>query len=254
MRGFLDYCSGESIFHRMNPLAKLIISLFLCSVCFVSTSHAYILALVVLNIIIAVVAGVSKQAIRLLKGLLKLSIVLFIVQVAFVDSGEILLTIPYLNLGITDNGVRFSSLIVLRLIAATLPLALMLSVTKINDLTNVFVAQLRIPYKYVFAFTTAVRFIPVFATDITGIMEAQTARGVCFDTKNPFKKLALIVPLCVPLLISSVKKIDAGALSAELRGFNLRTRNSGYKHYSFRLSDTIAILASLLFFLGALVI
>lgn len=35
-----------------------------------------------------------------------------------------------------------------------------------------------------------------------------------------------MVPLAVPLLIDSVKRTDAFAIGAELRGFSLRTRQS----------------------------
>jgi energy-coupling factor transport system permease protein len=41
----------------------------------------------------------------------------------------------------------------------------------------------------------------------------------------------------VPLLISSVRKIEGGAISAELRGFNFRTPASAYKRYGFGAGD-----------------
>ncbi|MBP0961887.1 MAG: energy-coupling factor transporter transmembrane protein EcfT, partial [Oscillospiraceae bacterium] len=63
-----------------------------------------------------------------------------------------------------------------------------------------------------------------------------------FDTKNIFRKIGLIIPLCVPLLISSVKKIDSSAIAAELRGFNRRTAKSGYKKYPFGKNDVFAAL------------
>ncbi len=91
--------------------------------------------------------------------------------------------------------------------------SLMLMVTKLNDLANACVEVLHVPYRYAFTFTTALRFVPVFGQEMNAIMEAQTARGVEYDTKNPIKKLKLM-PLCVPLLISSVGKTDATALAA----------------------------------------
>ena len=118
-----------------------------------------------------------------------------------------------------------------------MPLALMLSITRMNDLSNVLVGTLGIPYKYAFSLTTAIRFIPVFTAAMAGIIEAQTARGVSFDTRNIFKKIGLIFPLCVPLLVTSVRKIEGAAISAELRGFNLRKRESGYKNYPIRAAD-----------------
>ena len=107
-------------------------------------------------------------------------------------------------------------------------------VTKLNDLANACVEVLHVPYRYAFTFTTALRFVPVFGQEMNAIMEAQTARGVEYDTKNPIKKLKLMLPLCVPLLISSVGKTDATALAAEQRGFYLRTRASSYKRYPIK--------------------
>lgn len=60
--------------------------------------------------------------------------------------------------------------------------------------------------------------------DMKGIMEAQTARGVEFDAGGIVRKVRLMVPLCVPLLVSSVRKTNSAAIAAEVRGFNLRTR------------------------------
>ena len=121
-----------------------------------------------------------------------------------------------------------------------LPLVLMLMVTKLTDLANACVEKLHIPYKYAFTFTTALRFVPVFSQEMNAIMEAQTARGVEYDTNNPFRKMRLMLPLCIPLLISSVGKTDATALAAEQRGFYLRTRESSYRRYPFGALDAAA--------------
>lgn len=243
MGGFLDYVPGTSMLHRLNPLTKLLLSLLLCVSCFLSRSHLFVLAVIALNLLLAASAGTFRRALSMLRALIKLSIVLFLLQIFFIRDGWVLLDLP-LHLVITDRGLSFSLLFVLRLIAATMPLALMLSVTQMSDLTNVLVERLGIPYRYTFALTTAVRFIPVFAGEMAGIMEAQTARGVEFDTRNFFRKIKLLLPLCVPLLISSVKRIDGGAVSAELRGFNCRGRHSGYKRYGFRAADFAALIGA----------
>ncbi|RJE47451.1 MULTISPECIES: energy-coupling factor transporter transmembrane component T [unclassified Dehalobacter] len=245
MTGFLDYVPGNSFLHRLNPLTKLLLSLILCVSCFISDLHLYVIAIIVLNLLLAASAGVFNRSIRMLKALLKFSVVLFVLQILFVRDGIVLLSLP-LHLMITDKGLSFSLLFVLRLLAATMPLALMLSVTPMNDLSNVLVERLRIPYKYAFALMTAIRFIPIFSNEMAGIMEAQTARGVEFDTKNFFKKIRLLLPLCVPLLISSVKRIEGGAISVELRGFYCRKKGSGYKYYAFRSGDFISLGASVL--------
>ena len=80
---------------------------------------------------------------------------------------------------------------------------------------------------------------------MNAIMEAQTARGVEYDTKNPFKKIKLMLPLCIPLLVSSVGKTDATALAAEQRGFYLRTRESSYKRYPIKGMDVAVLIVSI---------
>ena len=136
-------------------------------------------------------------------------------------------------------------IIIMRLIACAIPLFLVLYITKLGDIANACCKVLHVPYKYAFTFTSAVHFIPVFMNDMKGIMEAQTARGVEFDSGSIVKKLQLMVPLCVPLLVSSVRKINSAAIAAEVRGFNLRTPASGYKEYPFSGKDVLAMVLCL---------
>ena len=123
-----------------------------------------------------------------------------------------------------------------------LPLMLLFAITRMNDLCNALVKRLHLPYRYAFIVTTAFRFVPIFATEFHDIQDAQKARGVDFDTKNIFRKLGLIAPLCVPLLVSSLKKVDVSAMSAEMRGFELRGYKSGYKEYPFAARDVVTVL------------
>ena len=139
----------------------------------------------------------------------------------------------------------------LRLFCFALPLVSMLSVTKLNDLANACVAYLHIPYCYAFTITTAIRFVPIFAYEMTQISEAQMARGVQFDTPNPYKKLKLMMPLIIPLLVSSVRKADMCALAAEQRGFYLRTAQSSYKTYPFLPQDGVLFLVSFMLIAAA---
>ena len=59
--------------------------------------------------------------------------------------------------------------IVLRLMGAALPLTIMLTVTKMNDLSSCLVKILHVPYKYAFTLTTAMRFIPVFMNEMSAV-------------------------------------------------------------------------------------
>ena len=236
MRGIFEYVPGDTVIHRLNPISKIFLAFCICIAAFTSENIIFLIALLLLNLIIGAVGGVFQRSLRLLTGLTKICTFLFVLQVLFIRDGNVLF------LFVTDNGVLTALRVVLRLMSACIPLALMLSVTEINDLANALVKVLHIPYQYAFTFSTAIRFIPLFMDEMAGIMEAQTARGVEFDTDGFFKKMKLVLPLCVPLLIISVRKIDGTAVAAEVRGFHLRTRSSGYKSYPFAARDVMMLI------------
>ncbi len=244
MKSLLVYIPGDTVIHRLNPCTKILLPLLLCIACFLTDAWWFLLGVLVLDIGIGFLAGIPGHTLKLLRGLGKLALFLLVMQVLFIQSGRVLATLP-LGILITDHGLQVAVMGVLRLIDITLPLALMIAVTQMSDLANALVYHAHMPYKYAFAITSAIRFIPVFTGDMQMIMEAQTARGVAFDTKSFWKKLRLMIPLCVPLLISSVKKIESAAIAVELRGFSLRTRRSAYRRTSFDGRDLTAILAGL---------
>lgn len=250
MGGFLDYVEGNSFFHRLNPLVKFIAAFLLCVACFLTNEVLFVVGLILLTVVMSAVAGIGKRCLISLKALSKLSLIVFIMQVLFVPQGNVYFYL-FGSVPITDVGVEFSLLFAFRLLASTLPLILMLSITQMSDLANVLVEKVGIPYKYTFAITTAIRFIPIFSAEMNDIMEAQISRGVEFDTKNIFKKIGLILPLCVPLLISSVKRVNSGALSASLRGFNYRKRGYGYKTYRLKGGDILTLLCMVAILCGA---
>ncbi len=239
MTGLLNYVPGASLVHRLDARTKLILPVTIAIACFAAHGYAMLFAIVAVDVLLGVLGGLTRQTLNLLKGLLKVSAFIFILQVLFIRRGTPVFTI---GIAVTDVGLDTAVKVVLRLIGATMPLATLLSLTKMSDLTTAMVSKWHVPYKYAFAVTSAIRFVPGFMRDMQDIMEAQTARGVEMDTKNPLKKLALVLPLCAPLLITSVKRIDSVALAAEMRGFNLRPRDAGGEGMKMSATD-FAVLA-----------
>ncbi len=237
MKDLFQYVPGSSLIHRLNPITKLLITVAVCAAAFITDSLVFLLVLLALDLAIGFIAGVPEKTVGILKGLLKIAAFLFVLQALLTRRGEPVFWI------ITNEGLLTAGKVVLRLIVVCMPLALVLAVTKISDLANALVQGLHVPYKYAFTLTTAIRFIPQFLSEMSDIMEAQTARGVEFDSAKGLKKLGMMLPLCAPLLISSVRRSDQTAVAAEVRGFHLRTAASGYKQYPFKAIDLLAALA-----------
>lgn len=235
MTEVIDYVPGSSLLHRLNPATKLAVAAAIIVATFLAGSFGMLVALLALTLALGAYAGVFGRLVALLKLLVPIAVVMLLLQTAFVRSGA-----PVV-LWMTTDGLVTGGKACLRLLGVALPLILMLTVTRLNDLANACVEKLHVPYRYAFTFTTALRFVPVFSQEMSAIVEAQTARGVAYDTNNPFRRMRLMLPLCVPLLVSSVQKADATALAAEQRGFYLRSRESSFKRYPMRARDVVVL-------------
>ena len=250
MNGFLEYVPGDSLLHRLNPVAKLLFAVLFAITCFCTGNIFFLCGMLVLGIAMAASCGMMRQTIGLMKAVAVFSIILAVLLVFTTPQGDKLVDLPWGYIG--TGSLLAAATTVVRLEAAAIPLFLTFYVTKITDLSNSVVKVLHVPYKYAFTFASTVHFIPVFMNDMKGIMEAQTARGVEFDVGGIVNKVRLMVPLCVPLLVSSVRKTNSAAIAAEVRGFNLRTRESGYKQYPFAAMDFAAIALAIVLMAAAI--
>ena len=237
----LNYVPGNSFLHKLNPVMKLAAAFLYGVAAILCNSVPGEVGFIVLMILISYMAGIGERAVNLTKKLFILGLFMFVIQLLFVRSGDPLVVIGSFCL-ITTGGLKSAFLLSLRVISAMLPLMLLFAITQMNDLCNALVKRAHLPYRYAFIVTTAFRFVPIFTTEFHDIQDAQKARGVDYDTKNIIRKLQLIAPLCVPLLVSSLKKVDNSAMSAEMRGFALRTIKSGYKDYPFSWRDGVVLL------------
>ena len=141
MKGFLDYLQGDSILHKMHPLTKLFVAALLCASAFVTSEFFYLLGIILFDILLGFVgegktgSGLFKRTLGIFRGLLKMSLFLFVLQILVIRRGDIVIPLGK-SFGITDIGIRNGLLLVMRLTGATLPLSVLISVINLNDLSN----------------------------------------------------------------------------------------------------------------------
>ena len=164
MRDLFEYTPGSSIIHRLNPITKLFLTIVICVAAFMTDRLLFLVGLLMLDLLIGFIAGVPKKTLVILRGLVKIAAFLFILQALLTRRGTPVLWI------ITDEGLLTAGKVVLRLMVVCMPLALVLAVTRINDLANALVKVLHLPYKYAFTITTAIRFIPQFLEEMSDNM------------------------------------------------------------------------------------
>ena len=134
MSSFLEYVPGNSLLHRMNPMAKLIGSLIFAVACFCTQNIVVLLVYLVAAFALAASCGMVRQTLGLAKAVLVFSAILAIIQLLTVPQGTQLVALPWGYIGTTSVQAALTTII--RLEAAAIPLFLVFYVTKITDLTN----------------------------------------------------------------------------------------------------------------------
>ena len=91
----------------------------------------------------------------------------------------------------------------------------------------------------------ALRFIPTLIEETDKIMSAQKARGADFETGNLFARAKALVPILVPLFISSFRRADELAVAMECRCYHGGEGRTRLKQLSYRRRDYLALAAGI---------
>lgn len=95
--------------------------------------------------------------------------------------------------------------------------------------------------------TIALRFIPTLMDETDKIMKAQMARGADFESGNLFSRAKNLIPLLVPLFISSFRRADELAMAMEARCYRGGEGRTRMKQLKLTNRDFIASFATILF-------
>ena len=184
MVNVIDYVPGTTVLHRLNPVAKLALAAGIIVATFLADTFPMLVGLLALTLLLGAYAGVLKNLLSLLKLLVPLAVVMLVLQTAFVRGGDVLFA------WVTTDGLVTGGKACLRLLGVALPLILMLTVTKLNDLANACVEVLHVPYRYAFTFTTALRFVPVFSQEMNAIMRRRRPVALSTTRETPSRRFA----------------------------------------------------------------
>ena len=110
------------------------------------------------------------------------------------------------------------------------------------------------PKDFVFAFVTAVRFVPVLLLDLTQIMDAQRSRGLVMDGKNPIRRIRNFSPVLIPMVVNAVMRSDQLAEVLESRGYGAVKKPTLTYTMKLRKNDYEALVVIAVIFAGLLLV
>jgi len=172
-----------------------VIAIFAAAIAFYSVIP--LLALFIFQIPFVLLARVQKQWLRSLRGATFLAAFIFLVNLA----GNFFTQ----NYTLTVANVETAAAMTLRFVVLVESFSVFFLTTSPDHL-GLALEQSRVPYEFSFAFTTAVRFVPVLAEEAQTIMDAQKARGLELEKGNFMKRIRNYIPILIPLIVSAIRR------------------------------------------------
>jgi energy-coupling factor transport system permease protein len=232
--GFL-FRRVSSPFHKLDPRVKLTISIELFVLSLVASS---VISIGLLLVSILGIAAFAKSLRRISRTMVfSLLFAAFILAVNIVFGQGLLRALVY--------ALRF-----LAIISST---SIFFVTTSPDELEQI-MKWMRVPRDVVFAFVTAVRFIPVVMLDAFQIMDAQKSRGLELEKGNLFTRVRNMIPILIPLVVNSVIRSGELAEAMESRAYGATTRPTSLYGMGLRWYDWAVIVVSTAAFVTALYI
>ncbi len=220
-----QYFPGTSLIHRFDPRAKILFTvLFIATIFLCKNVVSYGLTLVVLLVLIAISRVRPKVFLKGMKPIIFIVICTALLNL-FYTSGTVLWSFGILK--ITEEGLWKAGFMVLRilmLIACTLLLTYTTSPIALTDGLERLLRPLKkvhFPvHELSMMMSIALRFIPTLIQETDKIISAQKARGADFDSGGLVQKAKALIPILIPLFISSFRRAEELAIAMECRCYH----------------------------------
>ena len=247
-----QYFPGDSVLHKMDPRFKLILTLLLLVILFSAENYV---SLLIGALFVAIVMLLSKIPLKVMLKSLKpiLPLVLFtaVLNLFFV-TGEVAV-FEWRFIRIYSEGIKMTIFMAVRIVFLILGTSLLTYTTSPVVLTDA-LERLLSPLKVIkfpvhelsMMMTIALRFIPTLVEETDKIMSAQKARGADMESGGLIKRIKALIPILIPLFISSFKRAEELALAMESRCYRGGEGRTRMRTLKANLRDYIAAIVSLL--------
>ena len=253
-----QYLPGESFIHKLDPRTKIIISmLFVISLFIVNNFMGYVLVVGFLVLVIWVAKIPPKMVV---KGLKPVFILILLTAILNLFMNKPVDENPLFQLGFIK--IYYTSLITaifmsLRLVLLIVGTSILTYTTSPIQLTDGIEILLRpigknLAHELAMMMTIALRFIPTLIEETDKIMKAQKARGANFETGNIIDRAKNLVPILVPLFVSSFRRADELAVAMEARCYRGGEGRNRMKKLAFTQKDIVAFMIFSIIFGGTI--
>ncbi|MBQ7377434.1 MAG: energy-coupling factor transporter transmembrane protein EcfT [Clostridia bacterium] len=247
---FGQYFPGQSLLHRLDPRTKILLSLIFIVILFVAKTPIAFLLMILLT---AVFVEMSKIPFgTIFKGIRAVLILLLFTAAInlFLTKGQGTPLLEFWVIKIYAEGIWRAVIMAVRVVLLILISGLFLTYTTtpialtdgIESLLSP-LKKIRIPvHEFAMMITIALRFIPTLIEETDRVISAQKARGADFSSGGLIKRARALIPILVPLLVSSIKHAEDLATAMECRCYRGGDGRTRMVKLTYRTRDFLMLL------------
>ncbi len=241
-----QYFPGKSILHRLDPRVKLVLTFAYIIAIFLPDNWLGLGAAVGFLTVAVLLSRIPfKVLLKGLKPVLPLLIFTSLINIFYVDGEPIL---SFWIVSIAAEGIYTAIFIAIRilcLIAASSLLTYTTSPTTLTDALERLMSPLRIVrvpvHEIAMMMTIALRFIPTLIEETDKIMSAQKARGADMESGSILQRVKALIPVLVPLFVSSFRRAYELATAMECRCYHGGEGRTRMKQLRMTVKDYAAL-------------
>ena len=256
-----QYCEGDSLLHRLDPRAKILLAVFYIVVIFLAKSAVAFVLLTLFSMGLVTISGISP---RIVLGSMKALtfIILFtaVINIFWMQGEHLLFALGPIKVYL--EGIVNAVLIVVRIMLllictsmfltyTTTPIALTDGLEQLLSPLN----KLHVPvHEFAMMMSIALRFIPTLIEETEKIMNAQKARGADFTEGNLLQRAKALIPILVPLFVSAFRRADELATAMECRCYTGGAGRTRMNVLHYRWQDFAAMAVVVLLGVGVVLL
>lgn len=250
-----QYFPGESALHKMDPRMKIVFILLLMISIFICKSYIALGIVALITVSLVIVSKIKLRAV--FSGLKPIMIVVLFTTILNLFYGEGEPVVSFWIFKITQAGLinaLFMAARIILLIIQGLMLTYTTSPTALTDAIESLLKPLKLfkvdVHSFAMVMTIALRFIPTLVEELDKIMSAQKSRGADMENGGMISRVKAVVPVIIPLFVSSFRRANELADAMECRCYNGGAGRTKMKVMHLKTRDYLALFFIIIYFTG----
>lgn len=249
-----QFFPGNSILHRLDARVKLLLTVLYIVAIFLAKNEFCFFLLFLSSVVLVLLSRLSLRVVlKSLKPILFVLVFTMILNLFFTKGDTLLFKFYFLEMYLEGvvRAVKMALRVVVLIVGTSVLLTYTTSPIVLTDAIEVVLSplkRLRIPvHDFAMMMTIALRFIPTLVEETDKIINAQKSRGADFDSGGLIKRARALVPVLIPLFVSSFNRADELAVAMECRCYRGDVGRTRYVKMKAHARDGAAVVLLLLF-------